>query len=480
MAEQFLQAPGMDWVRPPPLGDFAVSRMPAQDARRISQTLARERLSRLQGDKVEAEIGRIHALTAADLETRRLGHAGQRSELAHLREKYPLLIDALEQDLEQGKAAHDAEQMRRDAESGASVALDEARLGAIGAATDAAKRKAAAELGYLEKRYPMLLKQLDLDIAQSGDKAAAEVRATDALANARNAAAAGTAAGAADDARYEAERLRQLQGRYPGLLDLDAAKVATQQGAAEANEALAHQRMVGAGVTAAGAADDARMAAEELRQLQGRYPGILDLDAARVATEQGAAEANEALAHQRMVGAGATAAGAAQDAMTAGIERGALPAQLAAELDSERALAEMRRARGQAALGGPGAVGGTPGGGVDPLNPYSSAANRWNDDMASMVEDLYGPAVMTDVVTGEPMIGMADRERGEVSREERKLDLMRAAQNIAALSLAAGQPMSPQEAVNAAVQALRGEGQGQAPGHPGAPPSDPLGILGGT
>ena len=419
--EDFLKAPGMDWVRPDPLGGLA--RMEPGQARGMAGSMQRERLHRLQGDKVEAEIDRIHRLTQADLHGRSLSNAGSALELEHLRSKYPLLIEQLEQDIETGRAESDA----KVGVLGAQAGTYDARAAQIGAETDADKRKAALELQYLERRYPGLLRQLDRQIENADDESEANVLATQALANARNAAAASTAAGAADDARREAEELRQLAGRYPGLLDLDEARVATEQGAAASNEALAHQRMVGAGVTAAGGA---------------------------------------------------------QDAMTAAIERGALPAQLAAELDATRALAEMRRARGQAAMGtfgGPSAMGGTPG--TDPLNPYSTAANRYNDDVTSLVDDLYGPGVLADVVTGEPMIGIGPE------RERRKLEVIRAAQNLAAVSNAAGRPMSPQEAVTAAVEQLRGEGQppagGSAPGVGGmggivpAGP-DPLGILGGV
>ena len=351
---QFLQPPGMDWVRPAPLGELTLEHLAPAQAGKMARSMARERLARLQGDKVEAEIGRIHSLTQADLAGKALDQTRQRGELDYLKERYPLLIEQLERDIDQGRAESGALVDARSSQAD----VYRARGAQIGAETEIAKGEAALKLDFLEKRYPGLLRKLEGEIEQSENESEAQVLATQALANARNASAA------------------------------------------------------------------------------------------------------------------ATASGAAQDAMAAGIERGFLPGQLDADLDATRALAEMRRARGQAALDG-GAFGpATPGGAPDPLNPYSVEANRWNDDVTSLVGDLYGRDAISDVVTGEMMVGTGPE------REQRRLELIRAAQNIGAVSRAAGRPMSPQEAVAAAVESLRGGAPGGgAPG--GGVPNDPLGIRGG-
>ena len=467
----FLQQPGMDWVVPPGMGDMAMGGLSRDAGNKIAMSMARERLSRLQGDKVEAEIGRIRALTQADLTTRRLGHAGQVQELDHLRERYPLLISEIESRIE-----------NKDAESEALVGARQAATDQTDAQTQILKDEAALKLRYLEQRYPALLAQIEGETRNASNESEAAVAATNALGHARMVGAGAVAAGAADDARMAAEKLRQLRGRYPGLLDRDAAELAQIVGETEGDAAVsaaradalaagAHRQRVGAGLDAAGAADDARMAAEKLRQLQGRYPGRMQMDEAEIARLEAAARAGDAQAHERLVRAGAIAAGAAQDAMTAGIERAGLPAQIGAELDSERALAEMRRARGQAALmGGPGLVGGTPT--APGLNPYSADANRWNDDVVAMVDGMTDPKLLGDVVGGDPMgaVGPA----GQMLQQERRMQIITTAQSLGRIALSEGRPISPQQAVIKAVEMLQGGG---APA-PAGGQADPLGIRG--
>ena len=519
MAE-FLQQPGMDWVRPAPMGDMmgqsALAGMPGGAARGLARSLARERLNDAQVRRVEAQIGRIHALTQSDLRGASLGHEKQRRELDYLKERYPLLVRQLEQEIEQDADKHGAESLRADAESAAKVGVMESQAGVydartaqIGAETEAAKEKAAAELRYLEQRYPGLLRQIEADVENARNESEAEVGATNALASARQAAAASTAAEAAGQARIDAETLRQLQGRYPGVLEQDAARLAEiQAGTAREDaesaatvgsvEAQAAARRAQAAAIGAGAADDARMQAEELAQLRGRYPGMLDRDAAELAGIQADTSAAQALAAQRGASAAAIGSGAAGDARIAAEElaqlRGRYPHLLAqdeAGASVARTQADMERERLQSIIdrnnraGGGGAVG-MPGAAPDPLNPYSAAGNRFNDDIVSLVKTMYGPNVLTDPVDGQMMLPT------DPGRQHRQMQIIRAAQNLAAVSLAAGQPLSPQQAVGAAIDALRSQSQpgpegqgvllppgGGAPAGGGAG-ADPLGIRGGT
>ena len=348
---QFAPIPGMEWVVPGPIGDAAIASLPAQGAQRLAQTMARERLNKVKEDEVRARIDRVQSLTQGDL-------ARQRTELDYLKQRYPLLIEQLEGEIDRADLGWEADNLRADRLTGSQVGVYDARAAQIGAETEHDKAKAALELRYLEQRYPGLLRQMEQTIRSERAESIATVGATD---------------------------------------------------------ALAHQRMVGAGVTAAEGAS-----------------GLL---------------------------------GDAQDRLGQSLMD---PAKLA----TEEARAAYLRA--QAARLGAGAPGSGPGA-VNPLDPYSTAANRWNDDVVALAKQLYGADVLSDVVSGEPMIGI------DPVRQQRQLQVIRAAQNLAAVAHAAGRPMSPQQAVDAAVAALQGGG---APGQPGgglpgaAAPrgADPLGI----
>ena len=461
----FLQAPGMDWTKPggvsTMLGDAAVGAMPAGRANQLAMSMARERLNAAKTDEVRARIGRIHAITSGDV-------AKQQAELAHLRQKYPLLIEQLEQEIDQGATGFENDQERQAAESAARVGVHESQAGsfdALARARDAVaaktgsdaqieKDKAAAELKYLEQRYPLLLEQLEGQIGNAADESEAKVLAAEGLANARNADAAAAAAGAADKARMDAELLAQLRGRYPGLLAMDEAKLA---------ETLA-------GTTREDAESAARI------------------------------EAIQALAGEREAGADTEAARAALLGQQ-GERYGQITPHAVSQAESEAGIAgtqdEMERARIQSIIdrnnraGGGGGVPGVGGAaGVDPLNPYSTAGNRFNDDVTSLVKQMYAQNVLTDPVDGQMMLPT------DPGRERRQLQIIRAAQNLAAVSIAAGQPLTPQQAVIAAIEAVRdAEGGGGMPnaatggtgGLPGGPvpagpaqgggdETDPLGI----
>ena len=260
----------------------------------------------------------------------------------------------------------------------------------------------------------------------------------------------------------QADELFHLRQKYPRLISKLEEEIETnraQRGTYEARTAQIGQET----------ADDKARAAAELEHLEKANPLLIEKLESEIEQgrdeSQAAREATEALTRLR-------------DAQTDRVFYGTPHEDMAgAKLDTEQARAALLRAQ-TGAYGAGGTKGAT-----NPLDPYSTAANRWNDDLAALAKDLYGPNVLNDVVTGEPMLGFA--KPGEESREEKMLTLMRTARNIGQLAASSGQPMSPREAIDSAVQMLR---QGGAPaagglpgmGAPGGPSpggDDPLGLF---
>ena len=427
--------PGMEWVLPPGvagaapgslvgggLGNTMLGASP-ELSRRAAMSQARESRSGAASDRVRAEIERLQALTAADLDLKRaqldrytgetaLRRFEKQEEYRQLKERYPHEVAKLE----------------------AQTGIYESRLA-----------QEDEKLDQLKARYPVEMMTLQADL----ETAKARTGEVDARTAAIESGVSRADAAAAGDAEMAAEELRQLKERYPVEMmtlqaDLETAKART--GEVDARTAAIESGVSRADAAAAG---DAEMAAEELRQLEERYPQEMALLTGKIATEGARRESIER-------GTASNALMADERLRQLQARYPADMAKLEAQTDASRALAESRRSK----IAGTG-----PDGQPQVPGPYSAEANRVNDDIRAVVDARFGRDVLVDPVSGEMMVG-TDPLRGQRIEE-----VTRAAQNIFAVEAAKGRPITPDNAVTAAVAAMRRlhEGGSAAPGVPGAP-----------